>query len=448
MRRPGSLQGRLAWGLGLGLTLLWIATAWLTASLLHGEMDEVFDSALEETAQRILPLAVLDILDRDEEGISQQIATLREHEEFFTYLVRDDRGRVLLRSHQADLADFPPYDGTGFRQTATHRLYQDAALQGTVTIAVAEPLSHRAEVAREIQMVLALPLLVIVPIGLVGLALILRRSLRPLRRYGAALSTRGVGDFGPVPGDDLPDEIAPVAVAINDLLQRLGRTLDAERSFAANAAHELRTPVAAALAQVQRLIAETDDPATTRRATDIETALKRLNRLSEKLLQLARAEGARLRTGTVTDLGPVLRMVVADLDRDGDRVTLDLPADPVLSDLDADAFAILGRNLIENALRHGAKTAPVRVILTGDGRLRVVNDGPALAVETLAKLTARFERGGTTAEGSGLGLAIARTIAEGAGGSLSLQSPAPGQAGGFSAEVRVPVDPGKTSGRE
>lgn len=79
---PRSLQGRLALTLGLGLTVLWLFTAWATVTLLRHEMNEVFDSALEETAQRILPLAVLDIIDREDEGIGQRIATLRAHEEF------------------------------------------------------------------------------------------------------------------------------------------------------------------------------------------------------------------------------------------------------------------------------------------------------------------------------------------------------------------------------
>ena len=72
--------------------------------------------------------------------------------------MRDDLGRVLLRSHSADIAVFPPYEDVGFSQTATHRLYFDAALRGTITIAIAEPITHRAEVSRESLMTLALPL--------------------------------------------------------------------------------------------------------------------------------------------------------------------------------------------------------------------------------------------------------------------------------------------------
>ncbi len=435
MRMPGSLQGRLALALGLGLTLLWLATALVTATLLRSEMNEVFDSTLEETAQRILPLVVLDIISREEEGIDQRIATLREHEEFFTYIVRDDQGRVLLRSHAAEDTDFPTSDGKGFRQTATHRLYYDAALQGTITIAVAEPLSHRAEVAREILAGLALPLIVVIPFGLIGVLLIVRRSLQPVRRFSESLASRGARDLSAVGDGSLPDEIKPVADAVNEVLDRLGRALEAERSFTANAAHELRTPVAAALAQTQRLMAETTDANAAQRATEIEVALKRLTRLSEKLMQLARAEGGRLRRETKSDLRPVLSMVLSEFDKTGGpgRIESKLPADPVLSDLDPDAFAIVIRNLVENALRHGTGDVSVEVHLTGGGALHVINNGPPLALDTLARLTARFERGQAKSEGSGLGLSIVQAIADGAQAELTLYSPAQGRTDGFEA---------------
>jgi two-component system OmpR family sensor kinase len=402
-------------------------------------MNEVFDSTLEETAQGILPLVALDIISREEEGISQRIATLREHEEFFTYIVRDGQGRILIRSHAAEDENFPEFEGMGFRQTATHRLYYDAALQGTITIAVAEPLSHRAEVAREVLVGLALPLFIVIPLGLFGVFWIVRLSLRPVRRFSTALSSRGPRDLSAVGDGTLPNEIKPVAEAVNDVLGRLGRTLEAERSFTANAAHELRTPVAAALAQAQRLMTETSDSIAAGRAAEIEVALKRLTRLSEKLMQLARAEGGRLRRDTVSDLRPVLEMVLADFDRAAGpaRIQSKLPTNPALSDLDPDAFAIIVRNLIENALRHGSGGTPVQVTLSGD-TLRVVNDGPPLAAETLAGLTARFERGQSVSAGSGLGLSIVQAIADGAQAMLELNSPSQGQTDGFEAVFQLP----------
>jgi two-component system, OmpR family, sensor kinase len=433
LRLPQSLQVRLAATIGLGVAAFWIVTVLITAAIIREEIDEVFDSALEETAQRILPLAVKEVFEREDDGTEQLIATLREHNEFLTYVVRDAAGRVLLRSHDADIRNFPPFQRTGFSRTLTHRLYYDAVLNNSFTIAIAEPLDHRSEVARETLLALGFPLFILLPFTLGGIWFLVHLSLRPLRGFRAQVATRDGQDLTPVNTGDLPDEITPVAEAVNALLQRLQRTLDAERSFAANAAHELRTPVAAALAQTQRLVAETGEDGTRKRAGDIEASLKRLNRMSEKLMQMARAEGASLRTNTMVDLALVLKMVVADQSHaeNAGQLVLDLPDRPVLSNIDADIFAILVRNLLENALRHGARHAPIMVTLRPGATLRVVNAGPVVPPDLLHDLTRRFSRNSSSSEGSGLGLAIVLTIANGISGTIETLSPARGQKDGF-----------------
>jgi len=328
----------------------------------------------------------------------------------------------------------------GFADTPTHRLYSDAALQGTITITVAEPLARRGMVAREALLGLGLPLGLIVPISLIGIWSIVRLSMAPIRRFRASIETRGAGDLTPIAAVGLPSEIEPSAQAVNRLLERLGNTLTAERSFTANSAHELRTPVAAALAQTQRLIAEAADPPTRARAQKIEAALRRLSRLSEKLLQLARAEGGRLRAATPVDVADILRMLVNEMAANPDgagRIEPILPDTPVLSNIDPDAFAILVRNLIENALKHGSASEPVRVALSADGVLRVTNSGPAVPPELLARPSTPFERGRTQAEGSGLGLAIAKAIASGSGGTIELISPLHGRQDGFEARFVI-----------
>ena len=253
MRKPLSLQARLGVSLGILLTLLWIAAATATGLLLRRDMNRVFDSALQETAQRLLPLAVLDVIEREDEGVNQRLGVIRDHQEYFTYIVRDAQGRVLLQSHAADPAVFPAYDGPGFRQTASHRIYNDEAVQGSVRISVAEPLAHRALALRDIVLGLGLPLLAVIPASLLAIMLAVRGSLSPLRRFRDQLAARGARDLSPVQDGALPSEIAPLAAAINDLLARLKAAFEAERSFAANAAHELRTPLAGAIAQAQRL---------------------------------------------------------------------------------------------------------------------------------------------------------------------------------------------------
>ncbi|ODS00264.1 histidine kinase [Methyloceanibacter methanicus] len=441
MRAPRSLQARLALGIGLLLTLLWAGEATVTALVLRSEMDTVFDSTLQETAQRLLPLAVTEIIGREDEGVTQRLGAIRAHDEFFTYLVRDDQDRILLQSHNADPTVFPAYDGPGFRETATHRLYNDDALQGSIRITVAEPLAHRAHVAWNLQTVLGVPLLIVTPVALIAIAFAVHTSLTPLRRFRSALAVRNARDLSPVPAPGLPTEIAPVADTLNDLLARLKAAFDAERSFAANAAHELRTPLAGAIAQAQRLRAEITDPPGRARASDIEATLKRMTRVSERLMQMARAEGGRLRRDQPSDLRPLLQLIVQDLARQVPEMSLDLtlPELPVLSDLDPDALEIILRNLIDNALRHGQPGTPVRITLSAAGHLTVTNESPVVPPKILNRLTQRFERGTANAEGSGLGLTIVATIAERTGSALTLASPVPGTESGFSVEIELPV---------
>lgn len=440
MTVPRSLQARLGLSLGILVTLLWLAAAALTSVVLRQEMDEVFDSALQEAAQRILPLAVVDIISREEGDTAQRLGAVDEHDEFLTYIVRDDTGEILLQSHAADADIFPPHDGPGFLQTETHRIYNDDALQGTVRISVAEPLSHRSSIAWEVQLALGLPLVVLIPLALLAVVLVLRASLAPLQRLRQRLEMRSVRDLSPLAGDDLPTEIRPIAATLNGLLERLKAAFEAERSFAANAAHELRTPLAGAIAQAQRLQSETSDDKARQRASDIEASLKRLTGMSERLLQLARAEGGPLRLDKSTDLRGVAEVILADLARppDAERIITRISPAPVVSDLDPDAFAIVLRNLVENALRHGSPSGPIEVALEADGTLRVANEGPVVPADTLERLVNRFERGGSGDGGTGLGLAIVAAIAERISSRLVLQSPRPGRATGLEASIRFP----------
>lgn len=437
MRRRWGLQARLALGLGLALTLVWLGTAVLTALSLRHEMEEVFDSSLEETAQRLLPLAVLEITNREAGDGDQHLAPIRAHPELLTYILRDDAGGLLMRSHAADPAAFPDWTGPGFAQNATHRFYSEDTLQGSIRLTVAEPLAQRQQAVGEILMRQILPLALMIPLTLAIVGLSVALGLSGLRRFRGRLASRDARDLSPVPVSDLPAELQTVGETLNDLLARLDAAFEAERSFAANAAHELRTPLAGAIAQIQRLKQETQEAPVIARAVAIEETLKRLTRLSERLLQLARAEGGKLRVDQPGDLRPVARLLVDDLGRNAaGRLVLSLPEGPVLSRLDPDAFGIVLRNLIENALRHGTPGAPVQVILTEAAELTVANPGPVVAPEVLARLTDRFARA-STGDGSGLGLAIVAAIAGRIGGRLVLSSPRPGHADGFEARITL-----------
>ncbi len=437
----GSLQRRLALALTGGVMALWLLATVAAGLLLRREIDEVFDSALQEVVQRVLPLAYTEILAREADAGSdpQRIASVGAHREYITYIVRDASGRRLLQSHDADLAQFPPNPAHGFSDGPSSRLYTEIAVSGTIVVTAAERPGHRQKAVRDAILLLAWPLVLLLPLGIAGTWVLVAVTLRPVVAFRHEIEARGSGHLAPVSVSHLPSEIAPVAEAVNALMARLRRALDAERSFTANSAHELRTPVAAALAQAQRLRAELPEGAARARTVEIESALKRLARLSEKLLQLARAEGAGLIGEAPEDLVPALRLVLHDLSAEGAVAVTLPPAGRFVSTLDLDAFAILARNLIENALKHGDASQPVRVTLTDDGRFSVVSPGPVLEPVMLAAMTQRFVRGTTMAEGAGLGLSIVQAIAQGVGAEIAFVSPATGQAGGLEVVVRLPA---------
>lgn len=437
-----SLRRRLGFGLAIGMTALWLAATTVAGLVLRREVDEVFDSALQEVAQRILPLAYAEVLARDSEDTLQRMAPVGSHREYITYVVRDAQGNELLQSSDADRLKIPRDLPPGFHTTDRLRTYTEAAVQGTIIVTTAEDLTHRRSAVMRAVTALIWPLVALVPIALLGVWAAVRLSLKPVVAFRTEIESRGRGNLTPIATEGLPDEIVQVAASVNALIGRLRGALEAERSFTANSAHELRTPIAAALAQTQRLLAELPEDPRRDRARAIETALRRLSRLSEKLLQLAKAEGGGLLSENREPLGPVLQHVIEEVARQTDgsgRIIVSIPEDDgPQSDLDPDVFAILARNLIENAIKHGDPDRPITVKLT-DRQFEVSNHGEVVPADQLARLTRPFERGQTLAEGSGLGLAIAAAICRGAGLALELTSPIPGRPDGFRAMVRLSV---------
>lgn len=438
---PWSLQRRLALTLTAAVAALWLAGTAGAGFVLRGEADEVFDTALREVAERVLPLAYAELLSR-ETTEAQRVVTVGAKSEHISYVVRDARGAVLLQSSDADLSTFPKDPPPGFSTTDRVRAFTISGVKGTIFVTTAENLAHRRRAVWRSVAALIWPLLALAPTIVAAFWISVRLAFRSLERFRVELADRGRGNLTPVEAVGLPDEITPVAASVNALIGRLRDALEAERSFAANSAHELRTPIAAALAQAQRLIAELPDGAPRQRAAAVASALRRLTRLSEKLLQLAKAEGGGLIATTPRPLAPVLRLVAEDVDRDldlGGRLELAFPdGDGPVSDLDPDAFAVLARNLIENAVKHGDPDETIEARLGRDS-FCVENRGPTVPPERLSQLQRPFARGPTEAEGSGLGLAIVSAICRGAGLSLELASPPAGADNGFAAKVRFPA---------
>ncbi len=442
MTRHRSLSLRLGLRLGLLVSLLWLIAAVGALFVIRSEMDEVFDTSLRETAERILPLAVTQVLNRDAPG-QLRVPPASSHEEEMTYVLRDDTGAVVLRSNSLKPGVFADRPRTGIRSTGGYRVYGVSTLQGRYVLEIAEPLEHRNEALLDAGMLLLMPLAGAIPVSILLTWLMVRRMLRPLTRISRLVEARKATDTSPLPALGMPSEISPLIGAFNRLLGRVSTAVEAERSFGYNSAHELRTPLAGALAQTQRLIAEADDPALKFRATEIETALKRLIRMSEKLLQLSRAEGSRLLAEAPADLAPLVEMVVRETadTATAARIRVSIGDGMLVTSLDPDAFAIVLRNLIENAILHGDPGGAILIAADAPGELCVRNGGPVVPTDRLTGLTERFERAGATATGSGLGLTIVATILSRSGGQLSLNSPVPGQPDGFEVRVSLPGNP-------
>jgi two-component system, OmpR family, sensor kinase len=443
-----SLQLRLTLNLTAVMSALWLAAVLAANAIVRSETDKVFDSALQAVAQRVLPLAYIELLNRERDSAmdvtAERLPSVDPQKESITYIVRDAHGRVVIQSNDAVSDAFPNDLRPGFHDSPSSRLYTESAVQGTVFVTTKESAGQRQDAVYKATVMLVWPLVVLLPISILGVWGLVAWSLKPLLAWQNEIEARGRGNLAPVNATNLPSELAPIATSVDQLIARLRQAIEAERSFTGNSAHELRTPIAAALAQTQRLIAELPDNAARARARarSIETALRDLARLSEKLLQLAKAEGGSLLSDKSDNLAEVLQVVIADQATPpsvAERLILRLPSSGIfMSPVDTDAFAILARNLIENALRHGEADVPIEVTLDDQGTLSVSNHGPVVSSHDLNRLTRAFERGATKAKGSGLGLAIVNAIVTDFGSRLELASPVPGQSDGFEVRVRLP----------
>lgn len=440
-----SITRRLITALTGLVVLFWLIAVGLGAYVMNREFAEIFDGTLQETAERLMPLILDDLAQRNGDTTPQNMQTIEQglNKEYLTFQVLDASGKIVMHSQEA--ADMP-YDvplKVGFHSTRKYKIYTESAMNGTLFLHVADAYKNRREALREGTVALLWPLALLIPASILLIRLIVARSLAPIDRLRDEIGTKDSGNMAAVDSDPLPRELRPIARSVNLLLSRLRAALEAEREFTANSAHELRTPIAGALAQTQRLIAELPEGPLTTRAGRIETSLANLGRLAEKLLQLARAE-AGIGTGDkATNLVSIVDAVIMDYDRDSrtaGRVTRDYAPDTkMIRTVDIDAFAIVMRNLIENALVHGAEDGAVSVTIGGNA-VCITNGGNLVPQAELAGLKRRFRRGDTKASGSGLGLAIAERIVNQMGGSLVLISPATGKDEGFEARI-VLIEP-------
>ncbi|WP_397533440.1 ATP-binding protein [Roseateles sp.] len=426
---PASLSGRLiawqafalfvAWLVLAGL-LTWRGVAWGEVEV-NGRLQQMATvlapaaaSPEAELAQRLKAIddAVLALLGLDGDvGSGLHPA----------YQVWDAEGRLLHRSANAPATRLDAEAGAG--EAARWLVQRAAPGQGRVLL-VAEP--------READFGAVLPVLWLVLKSQLGVFLwhglviwlSVRFGLRPLAQLAQRIAQRRAGDLAPVQVDRLYTETAPLVSALNDLLAREGQRLEADRRFLADAAHELRTPLAAVNAQAHLLLGEQEPQARQEAAQALRAGVARVSHLLAQLLTLARAETAvqTLRPERL-DMAALLRervALLAPLARQrGIQLELQAPAHCEAL-LERGGLCSVVDNLVDNAIRYSPDGARVEVALEGceasgaAGLTLIVRDnGPGLAAEQRERVFERFYRvPGSTAQGTGLGLAIVKRIAE------------------------------------
>ncbi|MGZ2477254.1 histidine kinase dimerization/phospho-acceptor domain-containing protein, partial [Sinorhizobium medicae] len=299
-----SLAGRLVLSLSLLLAVFWTIAVGLSIHVMRAEFDEVFDSALQETTERLASLVVDDYFRRDAGTGPNQVAALDPGatDEYLTYQVRDAYGRVLLHSHNIGTEPYPAPLKPGFWSGNERRIFTIATVSDTLFVQVADSLAHRREATLESALTLLLPILLLLPLGMFAVRWVVVRATRPVNELRDAISTRDGSNLEPIVLQGLPTEIAAIPGSVNTLLGRLKLALQAERDLAANSAHELRTPLAGALAQMELLADQLTAPDDRSRSDRVLEALRRLSLMLEKLLQLSRADAGIGVSSTPVDL--------------------------------------------------------------------------------------------------------------------------------------------------
>lgn len=431
-----SLRGRLLLFL---LTLAAVAAAavgTISYRSVLAEADQIFDYQLRQMALSL----------RDQGAIPDRERAALD-DEAFDYVVQVWTGdgtitysssRRLRALPQTAVLGFADVDIDGERW----RLFSTTA-RGRV-VQVGQPFAVRRQLAAAAAWRSVAPLLIAAPLVAMAVWWLVGLSLAPLRNLVAAVRTRDAAALAPLDVAGLPSEITPLVAALNALLARLQAALAAQRSFVADAAHELRSPLTALKLQLDLARRAADAPAREQALKELGAGVERFRHLVEQLLALARTEPGGAEAGFApVDLADVVRQAAADTVALAAAQSVDLELEapqPQIVRADGAALRILARNLIDNAVRYAGRGGQVRVQVGGDATqalLRVDDSGPGIPPAERERVFDRFvRRDSGEPDGSGLGLAIVRAIAERHRAQVVLDA-AP--LGGLRAEVRLPL---------
>lgn len=426
---------------------LWAITAVTSYIKTHHEIDELFDAQLAQSARVLLAQTAHDTEELEIEYDVQH----HKYEKKIAFQIWDQHNKLLLRSDSAPLSRLSA-NTNGFSDVQIAgqpwRIFSRWDARHELLIQVGERHDVRNELVQGIALQLLYPMLFALPVLTLLIWISIGRGLSPLKRVAHDVAQRAPQHLATLDTAHVPEEIRPLTDALNDLFARLQQAFEHERQFTADAAHELRTPLAALKTQAQVAQRADDDSTRQHALNQLILGTDRATRLVEQLLTLARLDPEQdLAKHEQVDLQALAVSVLAQLAPEAVAKNIDLsltPGSPLHVAGDSGALGILLRNLVDNAIRYTPPGGKVTVEIAPHGNhvvLRVTDSGPGIPEHERQQVFKRFYRGlGTRASGSGLGLSIAKRIAELHDANIAFDTPANG------AGLCVTVDFQKTSG--
>ena len=429
-----SLRAHLLAGVIGAVCVAMLLGAWATYRLARQEANDLFDYQLQQIALSLRDQTFLDTAER------------LANDEDLDYVIRvwDRTGLIVYSSRRPLVA--PELTRLGLSTVAGEDgQWRSFALQSRgLTISVAQPLRVRDRLAAAAAWRTLQPFLILLPALALLIWGLVHRGLRPLSRFAQALTARSPESLAPVQGLAAPQEVEPLIAALNDLLVRMQAAQAMQRAFVADAAHELRSPLAALQLQLQLIERAESTDARVEAIAELKAGLERATHTVHQMLTLARLEpGASEDARVPVSLADLARGVVLEQAPLAEARGIDLglaaaDAGAVVVG-DADALRILLANLVGNALRYTPSGGQVDVacgLADGLAYLEVADSGPGIPPAERERVFDRFYRGPVVGEdgaygGSGLGLSIVRAIAERHGARVVLDEAAFNGSGGL-----------------
>ena len=424
-----SLQRRLLLYLLICAPLVWGVALYESIRQARYEVNEMYDAELIRLARQVQATLRSDAYLSN---LSQPLP-LKGSAESGTSDVRDlalavwdASGSLVLSDNEGvHLIRYP--DAVGFRNESLHgkpwRTYYLQSATGAWLVAAGQRVKERDELVYSVTASQITPWILVLPALLIAMALAVNRALAPLRELTTELQARDATDLRRIPNSLTPTELKPLVHAMNGLFQRIEETLARERRFTADAAHELRTPLAVLRAQWDVVRRSADGLEREQAEAKLSKGMDRLDRLVTQMLALSQLEsavdpGSHLPMTTPVSWPEVVEQAISDCLPLAERRHIELACEwppegvkPMPLNGHAHLLNVLLRNLLDNAVRYAPADSMVTLRVLAD-RLQVDNDGEPLHAEQIARMGERFYRPeGQPESGSGLGMSIVHRIA-------------------------------------